>query len=105
LNNLKRNKMATIFNHDKNCFRESLGFDAKDIEEMNIKLAKTSQIMLLDQPKQSELCEHIAKEFSYNELLLMSTMYIVDKTAQIIEENPEMVTLLVLQKFMKEQRE
>lgn len=95
--------MATIFNHDKECFRESLGFDKNDIEEMNKKLAKTSQIMLLDQPKQSELCEHIAKEFSYNELLLMSTMYIVDRTAQIIGENPQMLALIALQKFFKEE--
>jgi ribonucleoside-diphosphate reductase alpha chain len=61
--------MATVFDHSKESFVKALGFDDKDFAELNSKLAKTSQVMLLEQPQQSVLCEHIAKNFSYNELL------------------------------------
>lgn len=93
--------MATVFDHSKENFVDSLGFDPKDIAEMNNKLADISRVMLLEQPQQSELCQKIAETFSYNELLLLTTLYVVDKTAQIIEENPILVKILLLEKMLR----
>ena len=80
--------MTTTFNHDKECLIEALGFDKRDVDNLNKKLANSSKYIIMDTPKNSELCEHIAKEFSYNELLFIATLFIVDKTAKILEENP-----------------
>lgn len=93
--------MATTFDHSKESFVKALGFDDKDFAELNSKLAKTSQIMLLEQPQQSVLCEHIAKNFSYNELLLIATLFVVDKTAKIIEENPQLLAMVALREIFK----
>jgi len=93
--------MATVFDHSKKSFVDALGFDPKDIAEMNSKLADISKVMLLEQPEQSELCQKIAETFSYNELLLLTTLYVVDKTAQIIDENPILVKILLLEKMLR----
>ena len=97
--------METTFDHKKKSLGGALGLDTEDIHQVNTKLANMSKHVIMTTCKQSELCEYIAQNFSYNELLLIGTLYVVDKTAQIIEENPQMVTLLMLQKFMKEERQ
>lgn len=94
--------MATIFNHDKESFVDALGFDQKDLDSINMKLAKSSKYIIMEMPKQSELCEHIAKEFSYNELLFISTLFITEKTAGIIEQNPEVLAAMKLKALLEE---
>jgi hypothetical protein len=86
--------MATVFNHEKESFIEALGFDKEDVRDINIKLANSSKYIIMDTPKNSELCEHIAKEFSYNELLFIATLFIVDKTAKIVEQEPFLLATL-----------
>jgi hypothetical protein len=93
--------MATVFDHSKESFVESLGFDPKDFAELNSKLARTSQVMLIEQPQQSVLCEHIAKNFSYNELLLIATLFVVDKTVQIINDHPQLLGMIALREILK----
>ena len=88
--------MATIFDHSKESLDEALGFDSKDIHDINVKLADISKHMIMTTCKQSELCERIASTFSYNELLFIATLYVTQKTADIVEENPLLVKMMHL---------
>jgi hypothetical protein len=83
--------MATTFDHNKECFMESMGFSSKDIEKTSGKLADMSRFIIENGPKTSELTEEIAKMFSYNELLILSTLYLVEKTNKILTEHPELL--------------
>jgi len=106
LNNLKRNKiMETMFNHTKDCFRKAIGFDKNDMKEINAKLAKMSRHIIMTQCKQSELCEEIAKEFSYNELLFIATLFITEKTAMIVRADANISELMQLVELLKELKE
>lgn len=82
------------FDHTKDAdFLEALGMSDNDMKELNMKFARISKFILTKEHKKSELIEEIAKTFSYNELLLATTFFLMDKTAQIVQENP-MVALL-----------
>ena len=94
--------MATIFDHKKESFFEALGFNEKDINDINVKLAKASKYIIMDLPQQSQLCEHIAKEFSYNELLFMATLFVTEKTAAIIGQNPQVLVAIKLKALFDE---
>lgn len=96
--------MATTFNHDKKCLIEALGFDKRDVDSLNKKLANSSKYIIMEAPKHSELCQRIAEEFSYNELLFIATMFITDKTAAIIEQNPEVLAAIKLKAFLEQLR-
>jgi hypothetical protein len=98
--NLKRNKMATIFNHNKKSLFEALGFDDNDLNNINMKLALSSKYIIIDTPKHSELCEHIAKEFSYNELLFVATLFVTEKTVKILDQNPEVLAAMQLKALL-----
>lgn len=92
------------FDHTKDDadFLESLGLGEKDMHEMNVKLAQMSQFILTKTPKKSELVEKIAQTFSYNELLLATTFFVIDKTALIVKENPMVAMLAALSSLKKE---
>ena len=92
--------MKTTFNHDKECFIEALGFDKGDVDSLNRKLANSSKYIIMEAPKHSELCQHIAEEFSYNELLFIATLFITEKTGNIIEQNPEVLAAMKLKSFL-----
>ena len=94
--------MATIFNHEKQSFVEALGFDQKDLDSVNMKLAKSSKYIIMEMPKQSEICEHIAKEFSYTELLFVATLFVTEKTGAIIEKNPEVLAAMKLKALLEQ---
>lgn len=94
--------MATVFNHEKDSFVESLGFDQNDLNSINNKLAHSSKYIIMEMPKQSELCEHIAKEFSYNELLFIATLFVTEKTANIIGQNPEVLAAMKLKALLEQ---
>lgn len=96
--------MPTTFNHEKNSFIEALGLDGQDLESINMKLAKASRYIIMESPKQSELCELIAKEFSYKELLFVATLFIVDKTTAMVNENPKIVSNMLFSKFLDKLR-
>ena len=77
------------FDHTKDAdFLETLGMSENDMVELNRKFAKISHFIITKTPKKSELIEEIAETFSYNELLLACTFFLMDKTAQIVQENP-----------------
>ena len=94
--------MATVFNHKKESLIEALGFDDNDLDSLNMKLARSSKYIIMDMPKHSKLCEHIAEEFSYNELLFIATLYITEKTAAMIEQNPEVLAVMKLKALLDE---
>jgi hypothetical protein len=94
--------MATTFDHKKESFFEAVGFDQKDINDINVKLANSSKYIIMELPQQSELCEHIAKEFSYNELLFMATLFVTGKTGEIIKQHPEMLVAMKLKALFDE---
>ena len=54
----------------------------------------------MDTPKHSELCEHIAKEFSYNELLFVTTLFVTEKTVKILDQNPEVLAAMQLKALL-----
>ena len=94
--------MATVFDHSKESFVEALGFDSKDIHDINVKLADISKHIIMTTCKQSELCEKIASTLSYNELLFVATLYVTQKTAEIVEENPVLVKMMHLKSMLED---
>jgi hypothetical protein len=97
--------MSTVFNHEKESLVEALGFDQSDLKNINIKLAKSSKYIFMETPKQSKLCEHIAKEFSYNELLFVATLFVTEKTAEILEQSPFLVASLQMKDMLQKLRD
>lgn len=91
--------METIFDHKKP-FVESMGFDLNDIHQVNTKLANMSKHIIMTSCKQSELCEEIAKTFSYNELLFIATLFVTEKTAHIVGQHPELVSMMHLRDML-----
>jgi hypothetical protein len=90
------------FDHSKDAdFLEALGLSDNDMQELNKKFASMSSLIITKQPKKSELIEEIAKTFSYNELILATTFFVLDKTTQIVKDNP-MVALLAIMKELKD---
>jgi hypothetical protein len=91
------------FDHTKDLdFLEALGMSEKDLQELNMKFAKMSHFIITKTPKKSELIEEIAKTFSYNELLFACTFFVMDKTAQIVQENAMVALLGALSSLKKE---
>lgn len=93
--------MAT-FDHKKESFIEAIGFEEKDMDELNTNLANMSKHVIKTSCKQSELCEEIAKVFSYNELLLIATLYVTEKTADIVNKNPSIISTILLSRLIKD---
>lgn len=92
--------MATKFDHTKECFTEAIGFDSKDMRDLSEKLADMSKFIIKNEPKISELTEEIAGVFSYNELLIMATTQIIEKTKIIISKHPELLLTGVLKDIL-----
>lgn len=92
--------MATIFDHNKKCFTEAMGLDDKDMDQTNSKLADMSQFIVHKGPKISELTEEIAKVFSYNELLILSTLYVIEKTNTILIKHPDILVSSKLKELL-----
>ena len=91
------------FDHSKNAdFLEALGLSDNDMKDLNSKFAKMSQFIIVNSPKKSELIEKIAETFSYNELILATTFFVIDKTTQIVKENPMVALLSALSGLRKE---
>ena len=91
------------FDHTKDAdFLEALGMSENDMVELNMKFASMSHFIITKTPKKSELIEKIAQTFSYNELLLACTFFVMDKTAQIVQENPMVALLGALSNMKKE---
>lgn len=92
------------FDHTKENadFLESIGLGEKDMHEINVKFASMSHFIITKEPKKSELIEKIAETFSYNELLLATTFFVIDKTEQILKNNPMVGLLAVLKNLQKE---
>jgi hypothetical protein len=97
--------METMFNHAKDCFREAIGFDDNDMNQINAKLTNMSKHIILTQCKQSKLCEEIAKEFSYTELLFIATLFVTEKTAMIVGRDTNISELVQLIELLKELKE
>lgn len=92
------------FDHTKDVdFLEALGMSDDDMKELNMKFAKISKFIITKEHKKSELIEEIAKTFSYNELLLATTFFLVDKTAQIVQDNPFVALLSALSGLKREE--
>jgi hypothetical protein len=90
------------FDHSKDeDFLEALGLSDNDMQKLNKKFASMSSFIISSSPKKSELIEKIAETFSYNELILATTFFVLDKTTQIVKENP-MVALLAILKDLKD---
>lgn len=90
------------FDHSKDAdFLEILGISDNDMQELNKKFTSMSSFIISSSPKKSELIEKITETFSYNELLLATTFFVLDKTTQIVKENP-MVALLAVLKDLKD---
>ena len=92
------------FDHTKEDedFLESLGLSESDLQELNVKLTSMSHFILTKTPKKSELVEKIAQTFSYKQLVLATTFFIIDKTAEVLKENPMMALLALLKDYKKE---
>jgi hypothetical protein len=86
-----------VFDHTQSDTTKALGLTDNDIESLNHKLANLSKFIILEQPKQSQVSQRIAETFSYNELIVIATMFVTDKTLEMVKDNP-LVALLGLLK-------
>lgn len=77
-----------------------LKFDAD--KELIEKFSSTTAYITKETPSKEEIIQKIAENFSYNELVLATTYFMIDKTAEIIKENP-MVALLGLIKDLRKE--
>jgi hypothetical protein len=93
--------METIFDHSKKSLAESLNFDANDVHQVNSKLADMSKHVIMTACEQSQLCEEIAKTFSYNELLFITTLFVTEKTALIVGQYPQLVAMMKLRDMLE----
>lgn len=85
------------FDHTKDSsLLEALGLSEEDMKDINKKFAQMSNYIITETPKQSELVQKVAETFSYNELLLAASFFMIDKTAQIVKENPILALLAAL---------
>jgi hypothetical protein len=85
------------FDHTKKETLEAIGLTDNDLECLNHKLANLSKFIILEQPKQSQVSQRIAETFNYNELIVIATMFVTDKTLEMVKNNP-LVALLGLLK-------
>jgi hypothetical protein len=90
-----------VFDHTKEETLEAIGFTKDDLESLNHKLANISKLIILEQPKQSVVIQKIAETFSYKELLVVATMFVVDKTLDMVKNNP----LLAIVELLKDRGE
>lgn len=84
------------FDHTQSDTTKALGFTDSDLECLKEKLANLSKYAILEQPKQSQVSQKIAETFSYNELIVIATMFVVDKTLEIVKDNPLVAILGLL---------
>ena len=85
------------FDHTQSDTTRALGLTENDLECLTEKLAKLSKYAILEQPKQSMIGQKIAETFSYNELIIVSTMFVIEKTLDMVRDNP-LVSVLGLLK-------
>ena len=76
------------FDHTQSDTTKALGFTENDLDCLTEKLAKLSKYAILEGPKQSEIGQKIAETFSYNELIIVSTMFVLEKTLLMVKDNP-----------------
>lgn len=88
--------MATIFDHTKKTFTEAVGFDNQDLKDLSEKLATITKDVLMKEPRISELTEIIANTLSYNDLLIIATTHVIDKTKEIVANHPQILLAGVL---------
>jgi hypothetical protein len=74
--------------NDKQTFGEAIGMTDAQINELSEKCSVISfRVTFGDLEFYSEIAEVLKKEFSYNELLMLSMEYIVLMTERIIDKN------------------
>lgn len=94
--------MVTVFDHTKTSLKEALGFDDNDMHQIHSKLADTSKYILRTSCPQGELCEEIAKTFSYNELLFITTLFVMEKTNTIVGQHLDLVAIMHLKEMLED---
>lgn len=96
--------MALEFNHSKKTMLESIGYTEKDLEDFNEKLSEISKYIILNPDlKISQISELIANTFSYTELILIATMQIIEKTNDMVNNNPILSLAKIINKFKQEE--
>lgn len=93
--------METTFDHTKTSLKEAMRFDDNDMHQIHSKLADMSRYILRTSCPQGELCEEIAKIFSYNELLFITTLFVMEKTGDIVGQNPQLIAMMHLKEMLE----
>jgi hypothetical protein len=87
------------FDHTKDSdFLEAIGMSEQDGKELTKKFAEISQFIITKTPKKSELMEKVAETFSYNELVITASYFLIDKTTEVLKQNPMLAILGLLSK-------
>jgi hypothetical protein len=91
------------FDHTKDIdFLKAVGLSEEDMKELIKKFSSMSAYIIKETPVKSELVEKIAETFSYNELVLATTYFLMDKTVAIVKSNPMLSLLSMLKDLEKE---
>jgi hypothetical protein len=91
------------FDHTKDIdFLKAVGLSEKDMKELIEKFSSISTYIIKETPVKSKLVEKIAETFSYNELVLATTYFLMDKTVAIVKSNPMLSLLSMLKDLEKE---
>jgi hypothetical protein len=85
------------FDHTKDSdFLEAIGMSKQDGKDLNKKFAEISQFIIIKTPRKSELIEKVAETFSYNELVIAATYFLINKTTEVLKQNPMLAILGLL---------
>jgi hypothetical protein len=91
------------FDHTKDVdFLKAVGLSEEDMKELTEKFSSISAYIIKETPVKSKLVEKIAETFSYNELVLATTYFLMDKTVEIVKSNPMVALLGLLKDLNKE---
>lgn len=90
------------FNHESDKLTEALNMSESQVEELSEKVSAMCTRLATVHHKQSKLAEEIANELSYKELLLLSTISLVEKTEQWIADNPLSIIKGIIKKVKEE---
>lgn len=90
------------FNHEEDNLTKALDLSDSQIEELTEKVSAMCNNLLHKHHKQSMLAEEIANELSYKELLLLTTISLVEKTEQWIADNPLAILKSIVRQIKNE---
>lgn len=86
-------------------FPSSIGMDAKEEDTIVMKFAMLTRTALVSDISPEEIHKKIKEDFSYEELLFATTLFIMQKTLDLVDNDPQLQFILKMVKNFKDMRQ